>query len=211
MTLFGGIYEITKELNDFHLYDFKRNKWITLFEETYSPKKGGPNDYFMDASSPISGAALSPKRSSPKRNSSLKRGSSPLNRSANRNSPKKNLNITIKEGNTRNNNGPFSDCKLTTPTSISMLNSFLIKNADKNFDHYYNQMRKRKNQMNNISNTTGMGEKIDYGKIQGKKPAARDGHTGLMYGDLFICFGGDRHHMPFNDTFILDLGRETTG
>lgn len=61
MTLFGGIYEITKELNDFHLYDFKRNKWITLFEETYSPKKGGPNEYFMDNSSPISGN-LSPKR-----------------------------------------------------------------------------------------------------------------------------------------------------
>ena len=61
MTLFGGIYEITKELNDFHLFDFKRNKWITIFEETYSPKKGGPNDLLMDNSSPISGN-LSPKR-----------------------------------------------------------------------------------------------------------------------------------------------------
>ena len=52
---------------------------------------------------------------------------------------------------------------------------------------------------------------MDYGKIQGKKPAARDGHTGVIFGDLFIVFGGDRHHMPFNDTFILDLKRETTG
>ena len=83
MTLFGGIYEITKELNDFHLYDFKKNKWITLFEETYSPKKGGPNDFFMDNSSPISGN-MSPKRTqgiSPKRNSSMKRSKSPLNKS----------------------------------------------------------------------------------------------------------------------------------
>ena len=40
MVIFGGIFEITKELNDFHLYDFRKNRWITLFEETYSPKKG---------------------------------------------------------------------------------------------------------------------------------------------------------------------------
>jgi len=39
MVLFGGIYEITKELNDFYLFDFESNKWLTLFEETISPKK----------------------------------------------------------------------------------------------------------------------------------------------------------------------------
>jgi N-acetylneuraminic acid mutarotase len=39
MIIFGGIYEITKELNDFYLYDFKTNKWATLFEETNSPLK----------------------------------------------------------------------------------------------------------------------------------------------------------------------------
>lgn len=44
-----------------------------------------------------------------------------------------------------------------------------------------------------------------YGKIRGKRPAARDGHTGVVFGNLFVVFGGDRHHMPFNDTFILDI------
>ena len=74
MTLFGGIFEITKELNDFHLYDFQRNKWVTLYEETYSPKKGATNDYFLQGSSPGS-PYVSPKRGpSPKRNSSFKRG-----------------------------------------------------------------------------------------------------------------------------------------
>lgn len=48
-----------------------------------------------------------------------------------------------------------------------------------------------------------------YGKTRGKRPAARDGHTGIVFGNYFIVFGGDRHHMPFNDTFILDLKRET--
>lgn len=49
MILFGGIYEITKELNDFMLYDFKQNKWITLFEESVSPKKV-MHDYSMEES-----------------------------------------------------------------------------------------------------------------------------------------------------------------
>jgi hypothetical protein len=33
---------------------------------------------------------------------------------------------------------------LESPTSISMKNSFIIKNADASFDHYYNSMKKRK-------------------------------------------------------------------
>lgn len=40
MLVFGGIFEITKELNDLHVFDFKKNKWITMFEETHSPKRG---------------------------------------------------------------------------------------------------------------------------------------------------------------------------
>ena len=47
-----------------------------------------------------------------------------------------------------------------------------------------------------------------YGKVAGKRPAARDGHTGVMFGDMFIVFGGDRHHMPFNDLFMLDMRTE---
>ncbi len=52
MVLFGGIFEITKELNDVILYDFAQNKWVTLFEESYSPKKL-PTDYsFVEENSP---------------------------------------------------------------------------------------------------------------------------------------------------------------
>ena len=42
--MFGGIYEITKELNDLYLYDFSNNKWITIFDEFVSPKKVNTND-----------------------------------------------------------------------------------------------------------------------------------------------------------------------
>jgi hypothetical protein len=44
--------------------------------------------------------------------------------------------------------------------------------------------------------------------IRGKKPAARDGHTGLMYKNHLMVFGGDRHHVPFNDTYMFDIGAE---
>lgn len=40
--------------------------------------------------------------------------------------------------------GMSSNLLLTTPTSISMMNSFIIKNADSSFDQYYYQMKKRK-------------------------------------------------------------------
>ena len=49
-----------------------------------------------------------------------------------------------------------------------------------------------------------------YGKIKGKRPAARDGHTGFVFGKYFMVFGGDRHHMPFNDSFLLDVKAELT-
>ena len=46
------------------------------------------------------------------------------------------------------------------------------------------------------------------GKQSGKRPAPRDGHSGLFYKGLFFVFGGDRHHMPFNDLTVLDLQSE---
>ena len=88
----------------------------------------------------------------------MKRSKSPLNKSHSKTSPnKKNLQITTKEGGRNKKDGPFADCKLTTPTSISMLNSFLIKNADKSFDQYYNHMKKRKTQNNYSTATASQG------------------------------------------------------
>ena len=31
--MFGGIFEITRELNDVHVFDIKRNHWVVLFAE----------------------------------------------------------------------------------------------------------------------------------------------------------------------------------
>ncbi len=62
--------------------------------------------------------------------------------------------------------------------------------------------------MNLVQSNTTMNESVNYGKNKGKRPAARDGHTGVIFGKYLIIFGGDRHHMPFNDTFVLDVKGE---
>ena len=36
-------------------------------------------------------------------------------------------------------------------------------------------------------------------------PQARDGHACIVYENKMVIFGGDRHHNPFNDLFLLDL------
>ena len=47
-----------------------------------------------------------------------------------------------------------------------------------------------------------------YGKVQATRPAARDGHSGIIFQGRFIVFGGDRHHMPFNDLHFLRIDQE---
>ena len=49
---------------------------------------------------------------------------------------------------------------------------------------------------------------MTYGRVKYRRPAARDGHSAVLFGEQIIVFGGDRHHMPFNDTFGLDLKNE---
>ena len=46
------------------------------------------------------------------------------------------------------------------------------------------------------------------GRIRGRVPHARDGHTAAVSGDIMIIFGGDRHQMPFNDTYVYYLVEE---
>lgn len=46
--------------------------------------------------------------------------------------------------------------------------------------------------------------------VKGKRPAARDGHSAVLHEGNLIIFGGDRHHMPYNDLFIFDVTTEFT-
>lgn len=63
-----------------------------------------------------------------------------------------------------------------------------------------------KKQGNDLSN---LSPERQIGKIPGFNPKPRDGHTGLMINqDEYVVFGGDRHHMPFNDLASIDLSLE---
>ena len=95
-----------------------------------------------------------------------------------------------------------------------MKRSFLIKNHDaSNFDQYYQQMRKRKT-LGGTSKADGFSPMIRKNQetqifhVKGKRPAARDGHTGIVFQDHLLVFGGDRHHMPFNDSYVFNLANE---
>lgn len=56
MIIYGGIYEITKELNDMHIFDLRKEQWVCLFEEINSPKKlveTSPDKSAMNNNSPL--------------------------------------------------------------------------------------------------------------------------------------------------------------
>jgi hypothetical protein len=86
-----------------------------------------------------------------------------------------------------------------------MQNTFIIKNADETFDAYYQHMRKRKLVGHGTMEHSMIGEN-KFGIVHGRKPTARDGHSANVNrkGYMFI-FGGDRHHMPFNDLYMIKL------
>jgi hypothetical protein len=105
-----------------------------------------------------------------------------------------------------------------------MQNSFLIKNhASSNFEKYAATMKKKAyekspekrsdspNEASEIGRTNiskqnpSPFKKFEYGKVKGKIPASRDGHSMIVVNDQIVVFGGDRHRMPFADTFIFDL------
>jgi hypothetical protein len=118
------------------------------------------------------------------------------------------------------------DVKLEDPTSVTLMNSFLIKNAGKDFENYSNQLKlgRRKTFVPNgtMGNSATMGSSSNpygspmkreergstYGRVMDHRPAARDGHTGVVINGNLLIFGGDRHHMPFNDLFMLCLDQE---
>lgn len=104
-----------------------------------------------------------------------------------------------------------------------MKNSFIITTGGvkTNFDKLYKQMLIRKKillppSVNNSATDIDFRPETNlYGQPKakeiitmnkGRRPAARDGHTGVFIQNKFmLVFGGDRHRMPFNDLYVLDL------
>jgi hypothetical protein len=173
MFIFGGILEVTKELNDLLVYDFKSQK-LTIHEQ----REGGPealayaskleetiakNSVNDGANSPHRGKTLagSPMRKgiagmSPNRRSTMGNHSPNNNTSALSKSPTKKAaavgGTTVSGG----DKGGDSEKGLSSPTSVSMQNSFIIKNADESFDHYYQQMKRRRHLVSGFTQGGGL-------------------------------------------------------
>jgi hypothetical protein len=122
-------------------------------------------------------------------------------------SQKKAKDKTIKPVIIGGNLEPMQKIELESPTSNTMKNSFLIKNADPSFEKSYAQIKKRTMEKERLG-ITGGGYDDSLTKKNGKRPSARDGHTGVVIGECMFVFGGDRHQMPFNDFHLLDLKSE---
>ena len=58
----------------------------------------------------------------------------------------------------------------------------------------------------NMLNQSPGPKESHFGVVEGIQPAARDGHSADISekGYMFV-FGGDRHHMPFNDLYLMKL------
>jgi Galactose oxidase, central domain len=217
LVLFGGIHEVTRELNDLCVFSFKNNEWIQLQEDDMSPRRAqvGQSKLLIPPQNAHSMVSQSTPGISP-----AKKGLTPGDHSID--SPllkgkKPNRLMTAKPGHgtVRPSNTlaqlqkTYSleytkQVKLDSPTSVIMQDSFLIKNHNaSNFDSYFKSMKKRHPTFGKEASPHRTS--LHYGKVQGKKPPARDGHTGVIVGDVMIVFGGDRNRMPFNDTFKLDI------
>lgn len=125
MYIFGGILELTKELNDMLVFDFRQRKF-TQGEEIPDYIDGSPErrqgtvqqDTYGETSSP----ARTTKGGSPTRR---KTGASPTLKS-----PTKLRRLGSPDKAARDGEGGSKREGLGSPTSVTMMNTFIIKNAD---------------------------------------------------------------------------------
>ncbi|CAI2366389.1 unnamed protein product [Moneuplotes crassus] len=226
--IYAGIHELTQELCDMYLYNTKNGNWASMFEDVYSPvhqnrsmnsfssvNKNSPMNSDANASAQKthnpekSGFSLSMKKTKIQ----TQKKTTSMNYSTN--IPKKKLQKLIKKK--RKEESQLNDqTLLSTPTSLSMQNSFLINSINKAYmDRLFKKNRKTASK-NRGSFKSRFDPSVDlspakrqYGKVPRFNPKPRDGHTGIMLNEReYIVFGGDRHHMPFNDVSAIDLSLE---
>lgn len=152
MYIFGGIFELMKESNDMVIFNLRTRKFTLTEHGAHEPNSPDKSKYAADQQSTHDMSPTKLDRSPNKRRTtalynvySPTKGGSPLKKR--QLSPSKTMTEgDVKEDKKRDN--------LSSPTSISMKDSFIIKNADTSFDAYYKSMQKRKH-AGNFSNTYG--------------------------------------------------------
>ena len=207
MILFGGIVDITKEINELHQYDFGSRTWSQIddniphkdgIERSPSPRKPR-RDFTKTETKEV--AKKEDKKNMTTIQSPSKRQPDKM-RDRNFFLPKE-----IPKGKQKVNakkREQFDEMRrdLSTPTTENLRNTFVI-NSSESFDAYYSQMRKRRGDA--AKNKESIKAQQKQCMKPTYRPTARDGHSAIAFKGRFILFGGDRHHMAFNDTYAIRL------
>lgn len=161
MIIFGGIHELTQEMNDLDHFDFKQQKWYSVIEDNISPTHScnflngefSPDRKNINKSSPGDSPYTSKNPSNRRIQLRNKQFTISIQKTQSRNRSRQANQTAFSYG------YPLSlsqlqrkvklkrkaqelineDTLLTSPTSLSMKNSFLIKTVGKSFDKYANQ------------------------------------------------------------------------
>ena len=145
MYIFGGILELTKELNEMLIFDFKTGKFSSAGSDNALDDlhNGTSNIRKIEEGSESPGLKMKKQMTlggqSPTKLGGTYGGSpSKLNNK----SPQKKTTKKLGKSPKKKNDASAEDTEkkesgLASPTSISMQNSFIIKNADESFEAYF--------------------------------------------------------------------------
>lgn len=221
MILFGGIVDITKEINEIDQFDLGAKKWNSIDDQSEQRKHSvtasphpGPKREKMNETAPVRGAQNDLSNATLRRDAGNKSMKKLRKKEDIINSDEKDQNFHLlkdipkynkKKAKESFNQGDFdqNNARLKTPISSNLENTFIIKNDNDRFDHYYVHMRRKKG--DTFKNSAAFAGLFNQCLKPCDRPTARDGHTIGVYKDRLYVFGGDRHHMPYNDTFSIEL------
>lgn len=221
MILFGGIVDITKEINEIDQFDLDSKTWNSIDDHSENRKyssTGSPNVTAqrekMNETAPVKGNANDLTQATIRRdmgNKSMKK----LHKDENLVDPdEKDQNFHLlkdipkfnkKKGKSKNNGDDYDQMRneINTPITGNLRNTFVIKNHNDKFDTYYSQMKRKKG--DTFKSSSAFAGLFNQCLKPCERPTARDGHTIEVYKNRLYVFGGDRHHMPYNDTFSIEL------
>ena len=213
--MFGGIVEVTKEINEMDIFDFAGSAWSVVDDSTTVSQEARQHVIAKDTL----GASMSVQQ--------LPKGTDSKNRSRHGPFPDEPEQKNLKKAEShavfakqRRDEKPYgrpgqtrkSPVKqevkkmeevrkgLNTPTSESMKNAFIVANADPSFDAYYHTLkRKHRGSKDHAAKSAAPWHFLC------QRPTARDGHSMAVFEGRVFIFGGDRHHMPFNDLYSIKL------
>lgn len=150
MVIFGGILELTKELNEMIMFDFKTKCFIIHGEshnEDLAALQTSHNRAGEEDTSPLARKGTLKKSAVGQATMGSSASPTKLGGTSYGSPTKLQKSPTLRKGSKRAGKSPSKaqpgektekkESGLASPTSISMQNSFIIKNADESFDAYF--------------------------------------------------------------------------